>query len=79
MKTLVAGGTGTVGSQVVQGLIAHGEKVTVLTRSAEKSKALPGGVAGVVGDLRDPRSLPKAFEGIDSVFLLTAWSEDEAE
>ncbi len=79
MKTLVTGGTGTVGSQVVQGLIAHGEKVTVLTRSAEKSKALPGGVAGVVGDLRDPRSLPKAFEGIDSVFLLTAWSEDEAE
>jgi uncharacterized protein YbjT (DUF2867 family) len=51
--------------------------VVVLTRPAEKSKALPAGVAGVVGNLRDPRSLPKAFEGIDSVFLLTAWSEDE--
>jgi uncharacterized protein YbjT (DUF2867 family) len=79
MKTWVTGGTGTVGSQVVQGLIAHGEKVMVLTRSAEKSKAFLAGVAGVVGDLRDPRSLPKAFEGVDSVFSLTAWSEDEAE
>jgi uncharacterized protein YbjT (DUF2867 family) len=33
----------------------------------------------VTGDLRDRPSLAKPFQGIDSVFLLTAWSEDETE
>ena len=36
MNILVIGGTGLVGSHVVQGLVAKGEQVHVLTRSADK-------------------------------------------
>ena len=50
MKTLVVGGTGTTGGAVVGGLLARGEQVRVMTRSAEKARALPAGVEGVVGD-----------------------------
>jgi uncharacterized protein YbjT (DUF2867 family) len=79
MKTLVIGGTGTVGSQLVRGLLGRGEKVLVLTRSAPKSQGLPAGAVGVVGDLRDRSGLPGAFKGAEAVFLVTAWSEDETE
>ena len=79
MNILVIGGTGTVGSLVVQGLLNRGEKVRVLTRSPEKSKALPQGAQGVVGDLKDPSSLPQTMEGIERVFLITPLSPTEAE
>jgi len=38
MRHLVLGGTGTVGSLVVSGLLEKGEKVKVLTRTAERAK-----------------------------------------
>jgi uncharacterized protein YbjT (DUF2867 family) len=62
---------------VVRELLAHGEKVVVMTHSPEKTKALPAGAKGVVGNLREPASLTKAFMGVDAVFLVTAWAEDE--
>jgi len=70
MKTLVIGGTGTVGSMVVAGLMKEGVKVRVMSHSPEKLKMLPTGVEGYKADLDDPETLPKAFEGIDSLFLL---------
>lgn len=79
MNILVIGGTGTVGSLVVQGLLSRGGNVRVLTRSPEKSKALPKGAQGVVGDLKDPSSLPQAMQGIERVFLITPLSPTEAE
>jgi nucleoside-diphosphate-sugar epimerase len=51
MKTLVIGGTGTVGSQVVRELLARKVAVQVLMRSADNAKGLPAGAEGVVGDL----------------------------
>ena len=76
MKTLVVGGTGTVGSEVVRQLVARKESVSVLTRSAEHAKKLPAGVAGVVGDLMDPSTLG-VFKGFDAVFLLNPVSTTE--
>jgi len=70
MKTLVIGGTGTVGSMVVAGLLKEGAKVRVMSHSPEKLKKLPAGVEGCKADLDDASTLPAAFEGIDSLFLL---------
>ena len=72
MKTLVIGGTGMVGSMVVTGLLKQGATVRVLSHSSEKLKKLPAGVEGFRADLDDPDTLPAAFDGIDSVFLLNA-------
>jgi uncharacterized protein YbjT (DUF2867 family) len=70
MKTLVIGGTGRVGSMVVAGLIKQRGAVRVMSHSPDKLKKLPTGVEGARADLDDVDTLPAAFGGIDSVFLL---------
>lgn len=72
MKHLVLGGTGTVGSLVVSGLLQRGETVRVLTRTAERAKSLVKGAGAVVGDLSDPDTYEKIFVDYDHLFLLTA-------
>ena len=79
MKTLVIGGTGTVGSLVVAGLLKEGVKVRVMSRSPEKLKKLPAGVEGYEADLDDPETLRAAFEGIDSLFLLNVVGPGETD
>ncbi len=78
MKILVIGGTGTVGSQVVDELLNRRVDVMVLTRSPESAAKLPSGVRGIVGDLLDPATVRSAFDRIDGVFLLNAVSTTEA-
>ncbi len=71
MSTLVIGGTGVVGSAVVQELLSRGETgVRVLTRSADKVGELPDGVEGRVADLTDPTTFDGVFEGTRRLFLL---------
>lgn len=77
MGHLILGGTGTVGSGVVRELLARGEKMRVMTRSADKASALPAGVKGVIGDLQDPSTLKGAFEKGDRVFLLNGVTATE--
>jgi uncharacterized protein YbjT (DUF2867 family) len=76
MKILVTGGTGTVGSQVVQELLARKADVAVLTRDA--TKTLPAGTSVVEGDLLEVASVRRVFNGIDAVFLLNPVSQTEA-
>jgi uncharacterized protein YbjT (DUF2867 family) len=77
MKVLVLGGTGMVGSQVVRELLARGVEVSVLTRSAEKARNLPGGARAVTGDLLEPKTVRSVFAGQDGVFLLNPVSVTE--
>ena len=79
MSILVIGGTGLVGSHVVQGLVAKGEQVHVLTRSADKADGFPLGASGIIGDLHKPETLRWAMRGIDRVFLVTPLSSTETE
>ncbi len=79
MKILVIGGTGTVGSIVVSGLLGQGAAVRIMSHSADKLKRLPAGVEGIRADLDDPDSLPPAFEGVDGMFLLTAVGLNETD
>lgn len=79
MGILVIGGTGLIGSYVVQDLLAKGEQVHVLTRSADTADALPLGARGIIGDLRKAETLRWAMKGIDRVFLATPLSPTETE
>ncbi|MCX7013061.1 MAG: NmrA family NAD(P)-binding protein [Candidatus Sumerlaeota bacterium] len=79
MNTLVIGGTGTVGGHVISDLLRAGSSVRCLTRSKDKLRNFPVRVDGVIGDLEDPKSLPKAFEGMDSMFLLVGLAQNETE
>ncbi len=68
---LVAGATGSLGSNIVTRLRARGEAVRGLVRSTSAPEKVSGlrdsGVDVVVGDLRDPASLDKACEGVRAV------------
>jgi uncharacterized protein YbjT (DUF2867 family) len=79
MNILVIGGTGLVGSHVVQGLVAEGDQVHALTRPTDKADTLPLGARGIIGDLRKPETLRCAMKGIDPVFLVTSLSLTEAD
>ena len=63
MKTLVVGGTGNVGSAVVQQLLARKADLRLFVRDAES--ALPAGVEAAVGDLMDPPAVERALARCD--------------
>lgn len=79
MSILVVGGTGTVGSETVRTLLGRGIAPRVMSRSAEKFSSLPAQAKGVVGDLEKPATLPGAFHGSDTLFLLTPLSLTETQ
>jgi uncharacterized protein YbjT (DUF2867 family) len=64
---LVAGGTGTLGTQVVRRLADRGLAVRVLTRDPVRAAALPGSVEIPSGDLRDPAAVAAAVRGCATV------------
>jgi uncharacterized protein YbjT (DUF2867 family) len=64
MKVLVTGATGTVGRNVVTGLLRAGVQVRAMSRAV---RLFPDGVEAVTGDLTQPSSVP--FEGVDRVYL----------
>lgn len=77
MRTLVVGGTGTVGTEVVARLSARGDQVRVGTRTT--GRPLPEGVQGVEVDLQRPQTLAPALEGCARMVLITPLAPDEAE
>lgn len=80
--TLVTGGTGDVGSELVKALLARGESVRVLSRDQtrqmelreqlEHDKFPPERYRFFVGDVRDRDRLERAFQGVDTVYHLAA-------
>jgi dihydroflavonol-4-reductase len=70
---LVTGGTGFVGGHVVRALLRAGRRVRCLARPASDPSPLAGlSVEIVRGDLREPRSLPPAVAGIDTLYHCAA-------
>jgi uncharacterized protein YbjT (DUF2867 family) len=73
---LIAGATGTVGSEVVKRLSAQGVQVRALTRNPRKAEANPlPHVRFVQGDFDDPESIRRVCSGVDRAFLLTNSTE----
>jgi dihydroflavonol-4-reductase len=79
--TLVTGGTGFVGANVVRELLRDGRAVRVLARAGGDRRALAGlDVEVTDGDLLDADSLRRAVKGVTSVFHVAAdyrlWARD---
>ncbi len=69
MKTLVTGGTGFIGSHVVDLLVQNGHSVRLFSRKPELPERWSGrSVAVFPGDLKDPESVLDAMEGMDVFF-----------
>ena len=75
---LVTGSTGLIGSEVLRRLSQTGVPARALTRDLKKARQMPG-VTWVGGDLGKPETLPAAFEGTKTLFLLTHYLEDMVE
>jgi dihydroflavonol-4-reductase len=81
MHSLVTGGTGFVGANVVRELLADGCSVRVLVRRGSDRRALAGlPVELAEGDLGDRASLDRAVAGVGTVFHVAAdyrlWAPD---
>lgn len=65
MNVLVTGGAGFIGSHIADALVARGDRVVVLD---DLSNGVEGNVPGdaqlVVGDVRDPDAIARAFDAL---------------
>jgi len=77
MRNLVTGGSGFLGSYLVEALVARGENVRTLVRPTSKIAHLENlGVDLVYGDLSDIRSLRTATQGMERVYHCAALATD---
>jgi nucleoside-diphosphate-sugar epimerase len=69
VKILVTGGTGFIGSHLIERLHAAGHEVVALARSSEKAEQVRNlGAEPFRADLRDPAALASAVRDIQAVF-----------
>lgn len=69
MKTLVIGGTGFLGANLVRALLDHGHQVRVMHRSSSNTSTIAGlDIERVAGDLHDGETLRRACDGRQVVF-----------
>ncbi len=64
---LISGATGFVGSRLLKELMARGKNIRIIVR---KPISTPAGVESAQGDMLEPASLQRAFEGIDTAYYL---------
>jgi dihydroflavonol-4-reductase len=75
-RVLVTGGTGMVGSCIIQVLLARGHRVRALVRSPDKGRALlPAACELVQGDVTAPETLAPAATGCEWVFHAAGFPE----
>lgn len=73
MKTLVTGGNGHLGANLVRQLLAVGRRVRVLARGSANLQSLDGlDVEIVRGDILDEKSVARALEGCEALFHTAA-------
>lgn len=69
---MVTGGSGFIGSYVVEELLSQDIEVLVLDRSARQDRALPEGVIRFLGDVTDSSSVTEAAAHVDGIVHLAA-------
>ncbi|WP_199444361.1 SDR family oxidoreductase [Umezawaea beigongshangensis] len=78
-KTLIIGGTGTVGGLVLAEAVRRGVDVRALVRDEKKASTLPGTVELVQGDLADRDAVRAALQGVEAAFYVSPHEENEVE
>ena len=73
MRVVVTGGSGFLGSHLVEALGEAGHAVTVFDRKA--SPWLPKTATMVVGELSDRDALAKLVDGVDAVYHLAGFAD----
>jgi uncharacterized protein YbjT (DUF2867 family) len=70
-KYIITGSIGHISKPVVEGLVAAGQQVTVITSSNERVKEIEAlGAKALVGQVQDIDFLKKAFGGADVVYTM---------
>ena len=77
MSVLVTGARGSIGKEVVNGLLAAGQEVRASSRDP-KPGDFPAAVAVIKGDLEKPESFPSLLAGVKQVFLYANAKAPEA-
>jgi len=72
----MVGATGSTGKELLAQLSDSGIRPRAMVRNIKTAKLCSDNVDIVEGDLSDPRSLDKAFEGVDSAFITTSIHPD---
>ena len=67
---LVTGGTGFIGTHLLERLVANREAVRALVRRTRLPRVLPAGVETVYGDLESGTGIADALRGADAVIHL---------
>jgi len=76
-RSLVTGGSGFLGSHLVEALVARGDKVRALVRRTSNITFLESlGVELVYGDLNDSQSLKTAVQGMERIYHCAALASD---
>ncbi len=79
MRVGLVGGTGFVGSHVVDGLVAAGHQPCLLVRPGSESKIVQTGSCRIIrGDLDDSESIRKTVESCDAVVYLIGILREDA-
>jgi nucleoside-diphosphate-sugar epimerase len=77
MTAFVTGGSGFIGGRLIEALVADGERVRALSRSAASAeRAAELGAEPVRGELSDPAALRASAEGCEVAFHAAAKVED---
>jgi dihydroflavonol-4-reductase len=71
-RYFVTGGTGYLGSTLIELLLKNGHTVVALVRRPERADVLAEGVEQVAGDLSNEDAMARGMEGCDGVFHLAA-------
>jgi uncharacterized protein YbjT (DUF2867 family) len=67
---LITGASGTVGRAVLDEVRKAGKPFKAMYRNAEDARRAPPGVATVLADFAEAKSLKQALQGVDTVFLV---------
>ncbi len=70
-KYIITGSLGNISRPIVEGLVAKGKEVSVITSKEDKVGAIEQlGAKALVGDVNDASFLKKAFHGADVVYTM---------